>query len=49
MFRNYEAIARGLVALREMLELPRKDEKEAQAVWPHDFVHQALGWFAINP
>jgi hypothetical protein len=49
MFRNYEAIARGMVALREMLELPRKDKKDAQAVLLHDFACQALGWSRSTP
>ena len=47
MFRQYEALAVGLVALREMLELRRRNNE--QPIGSFVFAGEVLRWFDANP
>ncbi|MBV9294534.1 MAG: hypothetical protein JO145_03100 [Acidobacteriaceae bacterium] len=47
VFRNYEASARGMVALRETLELRREENEQPTGLF--SFARAAWRWFEINP
>ncbi|MBV9294291.1 MAG: hypothetical protein JO145_01870 [Acidobacteriaceae bacterium] len=47
VFQSYEALAQGLVAQHEQLELQRQADQRLTGLFT--FIHQALGWFAANP
>ncbi|MBV9182560.1 MAG: hypothetical protein JO356_14710 [Acidobacteria bacterium] len=47
VFRNYEALARGMVVLREMLELRRQNNEQPTGSFV--FACEVLRWFDANP
>ena len=47
VLRNYEAIAQGMVTLRETLELRRQENEQPSGLF--SFARAAWRWFEINP